>query len=63
VSGLQKVTVTREYRSSPDECTRAMELLLKKSVNKAARPAPEPDSPDNAEGLQNDRTARNKYNA
>ena len=43
MSGSKKITVSREYRNSPDECTRAIELLLKESVNKAARPAPEPD--------------------
>ncbi len=46
MSGSKKITVSREYRNSPDECTRAIELLLKESVNKAARPAPEPDGCD-----------------
>jgi hypothetical protein len=32
--------VSREYRSTPDDCARALELLLEKSVSKAARPAP-----------------------
>ena len=37
--------VVREYRHSRDECVRALELLLKKSVsNMAAERAPEPDS-------------------
>jgi hypothetical protein len=38
--------VVREYRHSRDECVRALELLLNKSVGKAARPAPEPDGCD-----------------
>jgi hypothetical protein len=37
--------VVREYRHSRNECVRALELLLKKSVSEmAAEPAPEPDS-------------------
>jgi hypothetical protein len=39
--------VVREYRHSRNECVRALELLLKKSVsNIAAEPAPEPDGRD-----------------
>ena len=38
--------VFREYRNAPDDCVRALEMLLKKSVSKAARPAPEPDGRD-----------------
>ena len=41
--------VVREYRHSRDECVRALELLLKKSIsNMAAERAPEPDSHDKA---------------
>jgi hypothetical protein len=41
--------VVREYRHSRDECVRALELLLKKSVsNMAAERAREPDSRDEA---------------
>ncbi len=41
--------VVREYSPSRDECVRALELLLKKSVsNMAAERAPEPDSRNDA---------------
>jgi hypothetical protein len=41
--------VVREYRHSWDECVRALELLLKKSVsNMAAERIPEPDSSNDA---------------
>jgi hypothetical protein len=41
--------VLREYRHSRDECVRALELLLKKSIsNMAAERAPEPDGHDEA---------------
>jgi hypothetical protein len=41
--------VVREYRHSRDECVRALELLLKKSIsNMAAERAREPDSRDEA---------------
>jgi hypothetical protein len=57
-------TVARQYTPTPDACVHALKVLLDKSVTKmAARPAPEPGSPDNAEGLDNDRTATHKYNA
>jgi len=38
--------VSREYRCVPDDCLRALRLLLEKSVSKAARPLPEPDGFD-----------------
>jgi hypothetical protein len=41
--------VVREYRHSRNECVRALELLLKEPVSKAARPAPEPDGYDGTE--------------
>jgi hypothetical protein len=41
--------VVREYRPSRNECVRALELLLKKSVsNMVAESAPEPDSSNDA---------------
>jgi hypothetical protein len=46
--------VVREYRHSRDECVRALELLLKKSVsNMAAERAPEPDSRNDAAIVRN----------
>ena len=46
MSGSKQIIVSREYKNSPEECARAIELLLTKSVSKAARPAPEPDGCD-----------------
>jgi hypothetical protein len=47
--------VVREYRHSQDECVRALELLLKKSIsNMAAEPAPEPDGHDEAKEWKHD---------
>jgi hypothetical protein len=41
--------VVREYRHSRDECVRALELLLKKSIsNIAAKRVPESDGHDEA---------------
>jgi hypothetical protein len=46
--------VVREYRHSREECVRALELLLKKSVsNMAAERAPEPDSRNDAAIVRN----------
>jgi hypothetical protein len=46
--------VVREYRHSRNECVRALELLLKKSVSTmAAERAPEPDGRDGTK-LQRD---------
>jgi hypothetical protein len=46
--------VVREYRPSRNECVRALELLLKKSVsNRAAERAPEPDSSHDAAIVRN----------
>jgi hypothetical protein len=42
----QTITVFRDYKTAPDQCARALELLLKKSVSKAAEPTPEPDRCD-----------------
>jgi hypothetical protein len=46
VSGSKQIIVSREYKNSPEECARAIELLLKESASKAVRPAPEPDGCD-----------------
>jgi hypothetical protein len=46
--------VVREYRHSRNECIRALELLLKKSVgNMVAEPTPEPDSCNDASRARN----------
>ncbi len=46
--------VVREYRHSRNECVRALELLLKKSVsNMAAERTPEPDSCNDAAIVRN----------
>ena len=51
----RSVVVTRDYRPAPDNCARALELLLKRSVSKkAAGPAPESDSCDAYEKLANE---------
>ncbi len=46
MSGSKQIIVSRDYKTSPDECARAIELLLKEPVSKAARPTPEPDGCD-----------------
>jgi hypothetical protein len=47
VSGRKSApVVSREYRSDPNSCLHALELLLKKPINKAVRPTPEPDGRD-----------------
>jgi hypothetical protein len=43
------ITVTRTYRHEPDDCARALALLLKKPINKAA----EPDSCNDAAIVRN----------
>jgi hypothetical protein len=45
-SSRRGAVVTRDYKNSPDDCARALELLLKKPVSKAVEPAPEPDGRD-----------------
>jgi hypothetical protein len=46
--------VVREYRHARDECVRALELLLKKSVsNMAAERIPKPDSCNDAAIVRN----------
>jgi len=45
----QRITVSRHYNPAPDDCARALAILLKNSVNKKAdEPAPEPDGRDGA---------------
>ncbi len=43
--------VSREYRVAPDDCARALDLLLKKSVINKGGPA---TAPDDRKGLEND---------
>ena len=49
--------VSREYRNAPDDCVRALEVLLKKPVNKADKPAPEPVGRDGTTRIQGDDSA------
>ena len=50
----RNVTVSREYKPTPDDCARALLLLLKKPViEEVSRPAPEPTNRD-AERNQSD---------
>jgi hypothetical protein len=46
MSAPKNITVSRDYQAAQDDCVRALELLLRKSTSKAARPAPEPDDRD-----------------
>jgi hypothetical protein len=47
MSARKTITVIRTYRPEPEDCTRALELLLKKSSSKKATgPAPEPSGRD-----------------
>ena len=48
MSGSKRnVIVSREYKPAPDDCVRALELLLKKPViEEVGRPAPEPTDRD-----------------
>ncbi len=51
-------TVVREYRNAPEDCARALEPLLKKSViSKEGGPY---TAPDDRKGLRND-PARTKH--
>jgi len=43
----QSVVVARDYRPTPDDCTRALELLLRKSVRKKGGPATVPNDDPN----------------
>ena len=38
MSARKQITVTRDYRHEPDDCARALELLLKESVRKEGGP-------------------------
>ena len=45
---------SRAYRPAPDDCARALEMLLRNSVStKAGEPTPEPDGRDDYERLAN----------
>jgi hypothetical protein len=45
----RSIVVTRDYRPTPDNCARALALLLRKSLSKKAdKPAPEPAGRDDA---------------
>ena len=46
----QSVVVTRDFRPAPDNCTHAVELLVKKSVRKKGGPA---TAPDDAKEIKN----------
>ncbi len=53
----QRPIVTRDYRNSPDECTRALALLLTKPINEGGPPT----APDDAmKGSKHDRATK-KY--
>jgi hypothetical protein len=43
MSARKSIAVTRNYRLAPDNCARALELLLKKSVRKKGGHATAPD--------------------
>lgn len=47
----QGVTISRVYRTEPDECARALELLLKAFVSKGGGPV---TAPDDRKGLEID---------
>jgi hypothetical protein len=47
VGTKRSISVIRDYRESPDDCVRALALLLSQSVMKVAdKPAPEPAGRD-----------------
>ncbi len=47
----QAAVVSRSYQAAPDECARAIELLLKKSVSEEGA---HPGAPENAKERIND---------
>ena len=47
----QTITVSRDYKAAPDECARALEFLLKASVQKEGGPY---TAPEDRKGLEND---------
>jgi hypothetical protein len=65
VSGGRRVAppmVTRTYRPAPNDCARALEVLLSRSVVKmAAEFAPEPDGPNDTKESKNVGAANKKY--
>jgi hypothetical protein len=47
VSTRKQIVVSRTYEPAPEDCSKALVLLLQAPVhNEAARPAPEPDRYD-----------------
>ena len=57
MSSSRQVIVSRNYQATPDYCVQALELLLKKSVSKAVRPAPEPDGCDGTKSKEDSANA------
>ena len=54
MSGSKQTTVHRSYRPEPDHCTRALALLLEKTVRKTAtEPTPEPGGRNDAAKVRN----------
>ena len=62
MSRTPNIVVSRSHKPEPDSCARTLLVLLRDRANKkAAKLAPEPNSPDNAEDLRNDRIAKPNY--
>jgi hypothetical protein len=57
-NGRNTAVVSREYREAPDQCARALKLLLQKPVKQAAEQTPMPDGPDDVRKGQDAHTAR-----
>jgi hypothetical protein len=62
MSRTSHILVSRDYRPSPDACTRALQILLNQPVMKKAAKGSQPSGPDNAEDLEHDRIAYSDYN-
>jgi hypothetical protein len=59
VGGRRRVVVSRHYKAAPDYCARALELLLRKSVNEGG---PAITAPDNdAKESKNDSAVTEHY--
>jgi hypothetical protein len=58
ISVRKNISVRRTYRPEPDDFTRALTLLLKKSANKEAAGAGGPDDAKESKGVC---TATEKY--
>jgi hypothetical protein len=56
-SSKRGIKFVREYHPDSDACTRALRVLLDRSVMKMAAEHSQPGGPDNAEDLDNDRIA------